>query len=156
MHVLFLHNTAQLMPNAVSDLQSGTTDIVLLLLLLLSSHKKPPGLWPLPPYFSLFFQIRAIILNPLLPAVVVSHDIWISEWRAFCVKVCTNAELHCQTSYREHQTHLSVVKGKKPIVQKKSPMKTFSLNPTSPVAGDGLRRALFGRSASENHDHHEL
>ncbi len=43
-------------------------------------------------------------------------------------------------------THLSVVNGRKPIMLKNSPMKTFSLNPTSPVAGDGLRRALMGVS----------
>ncbi len=54
----------------------------------------------------------------------------------------TRGELACYTEYAR-RTHLSVVKGKKPIVRKKSPMKAFSRNPMSPVAADGLRRALL-------------
>jgi len=42
-----------------------------------------------------------------------------------------------------HRTHLSVVKGRKPIVRKNSSMNTFSLIPTRPVAAEGLRRALL-------------
>ena len=40
------------------------------------------------------------------------------------------------------------MKGRKPIVRKNSPMNSFSLNPTSPVAGDGPRRALWSVPAS--------
>lgn len=74
--------------------------------------------------------------------------------------MCLDSDCCVLMSMENEQTpptfsHLSLVNGRKPIVRKYSPMKTFSLKPIRPVAGDGLRRALLfhPRSPSPNTKH---